>query len=189
MRTFIAIPLSDQIHLSLGQLQSQLKFRFGSSVSWTDPRSIHLTLKFLGEVSEGRIAEISKALDDACRNSCSFEFLSGGLGCYPNIRNPRVIWVGIQADARLKELQKNIENACENLGYAREERPFSPHLTLGRVKTSLTKEQLDFLNLSAEIENQKEKIPILVNQVNLYKSDLQRNGAKYSILETGLLKT
>ncbi len=91
--------------------------------------------------------------------------------------------MGIQADNQLKELQLQLEEACEPFGFAREDRPFSPHLTLGRIKSNLSGNQIDAIKKLIESENQKQKIPIIVNHVNMYKSDLQRSGAKYTILK------
>lgn len=183
MRTFIAIPFPKEIRNLLELLQAQLKTKLGSNVSWTNPESIHLTLKFLGEVPEKQIADISNRLITICRLTSSMEVLCGGLGCFPNSQNPKVIWMGILVDKHMKELHSKLDEACETLGFPKEDRPFSPHLTLGRVKVNLTGEQLEYLNKSIENENRKKKIPVVINQVNLYKSELQRNGAKYTILK------
>ncbi len=110
MRTFIAIPLPQQSIEELGCIQKGLRSKMGTGVSWAAPNSIHLTLKFLGEVKEDQIAGIIRELNILCKSLPAFTIKCSGLGCFPNIRQPRVLWVGIEPDKRLSILQTQIES-------------------------------------------------------------------------------
>jgi 2'-5' RNA ligase len=104
-------------------------------VRWVRPEGIHLTLKFLGDVDREQLPEIERALCSACAPHAPLELRVGALGCFPNARRPRVLWVGVQAPGeRLVHLQRDVERAIIPLGYPADRRGFHPHLTLGRVK-------------------------------------------------------
>jgi 2'-5' RNA ligase len=117
-----------------------------------------------------------------------FTIQVGTLGCFPNPRHPRIIWVGLQAPAGLNALQHNIESAAAKLGYPREERPFSPHLTIGRVRESVTTTELQSLRAALE-DNQVGTLgKMAVKTIELFKSDLKPGGAIYTRLHTALLQ-
>lgn len=182
IRTFIAIPLDQQLLQQIAEISRLLRQSVRGGVSWVQPGSIHLTLKFLGEIEPGKIADAKKALQTAVPQFVQFEMNAGGLGCFPNLNRPRVVWVGLQAPVELSHLQLNIENACAELGFERELRKFSPHLTLGRIKPYVTPE--DIIRLQQAITS----IPALnlgtshASEVVLFKSDLQPTGAVYTPL-------
>lgn len=183
IRSFIAIALSSEIQTKLSQisteLQSQLK---GVPVRWVPVANIHLTLKFLGDVSTANLEMLKTALQGEVTGHNSFEISVGDLGAFPNPRRPRVIWVNIQAPAELFTIQRGIEAQMARLGYPPEERPFHPHLTLGRV--ARTASQMDLQNIFDVFS--KYKIGYIgatrVLSINLYKSDLQAGGAIYTCL-------
>ncbi len=137
MRTFIAIDLPEAILAALGQQQAAFRAACSTcrkeEVRWTRPEGIHLTLKFLGEISEERLREVTEVL----RTLEAFENFSvevKGFGFFPDARRPRVFWAGLEAPPALPQLAERVEAAMEKLGFAREARPFTPHLTLARFK-------------------------------------------------------
>jgi 2'-5' RNA ligase len=139
IRTFIAIELSQDLRDSLIRLQDRLKRQVPErSVRWVRPEGIHLTLKFLGDVPAKRVADISQAVETACRGFSRFTIELAGLGCFPNMRRPRVMWVGVrEPSGTLVRLQEAVEGALVELGFEPEGRSFSPHLTLGRVQRNV----------------------------------------------------
>lgn len=140
LRTFIAIVLPDPIIRQLAQVQRQLERQAPSeSVRWVRPEGIHLTLKFLGDTPVGKLDAIRTALAAVASRASPCTFTVGGLGCFPNPRRPRVIWVGIQtAGGELTALQQAVEAAMKPLGFPPEGREFTPHLTLGRVRDRIS---------------------------------------------------
>lgn len=188
MRTFIAIPLPEELIENIKIIQNSLRIRLNSGVSWTAPNSIHLTLKFLGEAEEKRISDIAGQLQGLCEATPPFTLKCGGLGCFPNSRQPRVIWVGIDPEKQLIDLQAQIEERCAILGFSKEERSFSPHLTLGRKKSDLVRTESEFLQGKIREQSQQNKFLINVDEVLLIKSELRNTGAIYSILYRGGLK-
>ena len=133
IRTFIALELPEELKKSLGRLQSKFMER-ASAVKWVRPESIHLTLKFLGDINADRVAPVERALEKLAAGIEPFFFDVAGIGAFPNCRNPKVIWAGMQADDRLNMFLEELETALADMGFAREERPFAPHLTLGRLR-------------------------------------------------------
>jgi RNA 2',3'-cyclic 3'-phosphodiesterase len=136
IRTFIAIELDDPQKNALAELQSRLKREPGSNaIRWVTPDNIHLTLKFLGNVAAEKQPTLHDAIASACAGSAPFVLRLDGVGAFPNAHRPNVIWVGMEGDVETAtKLAKKIDDACTLLGFPSEERPFSPHLTLGRVK-------------------------------------------------------
>ena len=135
IRAFIAVPLPRSLLDQLAALQHQLGEQASPrSVRWVRAEGIHLTLKFLGDTSTERLPDIKQALAAVARHAPTCTFTVEGLGCFPNPRRPRVVWVGVQEPTGwLEVLQDAIEEAMTHFGYSREKRGFKPHLTLGRV--------------------------------------------------------
>jgi len=184
IRTFIAIELDESVKDGLAKLQERLKGKAPQgSVRWVRLEGIHLTLKFLGDVPADQIEEITRALQKSCQGFAPFSLSCGGLGCFPNLKRPRVMWVGIQEETgTLAKLQKAIEENVAPLGYPAEKRKFSPHLTLGRVQKRAgagDQRRLGELVGASEIGilGQME-----VRSVNLMRSDLRPSGAVYTRL-------
>jgi 2'-5' RNA ligase len=138
IRSFIAINLSpgqltDGISAALASLKSG-----GAAVKWVRAENLHLTIKFLGGVDEGLLlGEIGESLKAAALRRGSFKLTFKGVGCFPDVRRPRVVWVGVDAPDEFFGLHADIEAAMEALGFKREGREFSPHLTLGRVRAEV----------------------------------------------------
>jgi len=182
VRLFIAIPLEEHVKSHLDHLRRDLQGNIPSGISWVRIDSIHLTLKFLGEVDERNIPGLTGALMRVCGQFDGFTLGFQGLGCFPNIRQARVIWAGSARCAPLIALQSAVEEACRDLGFPVEERRFSPHLTLGRIKNALKPADIAYLEEKIRATSTSEIIPMTISEVILFKSELQRDGAKYSVL-------
>lgn len=183
MRAFIAIPLPKECRLMLDQVQRNLR-SYGAEVRWVAVSSIHLTLKFLGEVEEEIIPKLGDLLEKATSSERPFELQLHGLGCFPNLRNPRVIWCGVMGEMEcLTSLQQKVENVCAGLGFAPEERNFHPHLTLGRVNGKRNLQPLvDYIKMDSDLECRFQ-----VDHFNIYRSILKPQGAEYTILKSIVL--
>jgi len=183
MRTFIAIPLPKECRMMLDQLQQSLR-AYKAEVRWSAIPSIHLTLKFLGEVGPDIIPKLSELLEGASKAERRFELRLHGLGCFPNLRNPRVIWCGIIGETEnLLRLQQKVENACAELGFAPEDRAFRPHLTLGRVNGKRNLQPLlDYIKIGSDLE-----CSFQTNQFSIYRSILRPQGAEYAVLKSIVL--
>ena len=167
----------------LDQLQQGLR-TCRAEVRWVAIASIHLTLKFLGEVDPSIIPKLSEALENGSRSEHRFDLRVQGLGCFPNLRNPRVIWCGVNGETDcLARLQKQVEAVCAEFGFASEDRAFQPHLTLGRVNGKRNLQPLlDYIKMGSDLE-----CSIQANQFNIYRSILKPQGAEYSILKSIVL--
>lgn len=184
LRLFIAIPLSESLLRQLAQIQRALEKQVpAGSVRWVNPEGIHLTLKFLGDTPEGRVAAIREALTAVARKAVPCTFTVGDLGCFPNFRRPRVIWVGVQEQSgRLASLQEAVENAMVPLGYPREGRAFSPHLTLGRVRDSIPPRDVARIGEIISATTVGTLGEVLTSSFLLIRSVLKPTGAEYTPL-------
>lgn len=193
IRAFIAISLSDEIHRNLGQVIASLKGRLPSApLRWVPANNIHLTLKFLGDVSVSNQGILFEMLQGEAVRYPSFEISIGNLGVFPSIHRPRVVWAGVEAPQELSALHHGVEAEMSRLGYAPEDRPFSPHLTLGRV--SRNAKPGDYRQISDVLSGCKVGFlgAIRVEQVDVYRSDLHSDGAVYTKLfsaQLGQMKT
>lgn len=141
-RTFIAIDPGKTLQAEVDRLQSRLQGKTGPGVRWTPPAQVHLTLKFLGDVSAEHIDPLAQALKRACAGTGPLELVLDGAGCFPSFKKPSVIWVGLGGDIpALRQLQKRIDGATQEFSGHQENRDFHPHLTIGRVKARLFREQ------------------------------------------------
>jgi 2'-5' RNA ligase len=178
IRTFICIGLPEEIRHRIGVLQERLR-QVEADVSWVKAGSIHLTLKFLGDVPPSKISGICSAVENAIQEQGVFLIEVGGTGCFPSVRNPRVLWVGVGSPSdTLKHLQASIETSLEGVGFAGEPRPFSPHLTLGRVKSQRNARRL----VQALTEEGFAKRSFQASEIIVMRSDLKPTGAVYSPL-------
>ena len=186
IRAFIAVELPSFLKEELGRIESILKASNTAPVKWVDFESIHLTLKFLGNIESSRVGEIIEGIKNACVGISPFELKIKGLGVFPNPAKTRIAWVGlVDATDELSLLQRSIESEMEKLEYERETRKFSPHLTLARVRDQATPDERErFGNLVTATEFISETIT--VNSVSLMKSQLTRQGALYTRL--GLIR-
>lgn len=179
IRSFIAIDLTEETRKALRAVQEHLE-QSRAGVRWVKPSSIHLTLKFLGNIHPEQVDDIAATVAEVVRSEPVLTLRAAGLGGFPSQRKPRVIWVGLEGDVdRLKQIQARLESSLEPLGFAREDRSFHPHLTLGRVKDRRRLQQL--IDIMADLE-----LPTFnsfdADEIILYKSDLRPTGAIYTKL-------
>lgn len=179
IRTFIAIDLAEETKRDLKDLQNTFR-GIATGIRWVKPEGIHLTLKFLGNVEVDFISKIESTLANITQNHSPFWLKPKSCGAFPSIKNIRVLWVGLDGDVeRLKKLYFDIEQALEQLGFPREERDFTPHLTLGRSKNVTRDEKLSrALVKSIDFESS----PFLVEEITLFKSTLTPSGSVYDKL-------
>jgi len=179
LRTFIAVPLPMECARTLAEMQTALR-RFGADVRWTSVPSIHLTLKFLGEIDPAILPGLSGTLREL-PPSAPFTLRLEGMGAFPNLQRPRVIWCGIEGDrTALSRLQEGVEAACVRACFERENRPFQPHLTLGRVQGKRNLQPLlDYTKIAAS-----PKCEFVVDHYRIYRSTLTPQGAIYDVLES-----
>jgi RNA 2',3'-cyclic 3'-phosphodiesterase len=182
LRVFIAIDLPLPIQLGLDQLITQLKSRKMKAVRWVPVKGIHLTLKFLGNVQAGNLPALTDVLNTAAGSFHQFEFQVGKVGVFPNLRKPRVIWVGIQGPQNLFDLQKAIDLSTRPLGYPGEDRPFSPHLTLGRVSQNASNQEISAVTDTFASFQVGTLGVVNVEAITLFRSELLPTGAVYTPL-------
>ena len=184
MRCFIAISLPEELKAKISGIQEKLKAA-GADVSWTRPEGMHLTLKFFGEIEDKRIPKIEKALDAVVDGIPTFTLSVSGMGTFPDMRRPRVIWIGLKEDGgNLLRLQKGVEEDLKKTGFPSEDRRFTPHITLGRIRSNKNTDKL--LRLIEE-EKVEELGSFDVSEVHLIKSELKPAGAEYTELYSIIL--
>jgi len=183
MRVFIAIELSPDLRKRLASLEEQLKSS-EADVKWVEPKNIHLTLKFLGEIDERRLGEVAKIIQETAGKNKRFLIRLAFPGAFPNLNFPRVIWIGIdKGDLETKEIAKILEEEITKVGIPQESRPFSSHITLGRVRSGKNCEKLvkNLANLASKpLEDSPE---FLVTKITLFKSTLSAGGPIYEALQ------
>ena len=183
IRSFIAIELSEEAKEGLARLRKELERGEHKFVKWIDPGSIHLTLKFLGNIPFKRVIEITEAMEGAAQRISPFHLEISGLGAFPSLGQARVFWVGIGGEMdKLSRLQQNIDSALAALGFAKEERSFVPHLTLARIRqeaSPLERRRFGELVGSTIFED---KYHIKVEAIRLMRSQLTPAGAIYTCL-------
>jgi 2'-5' RNA ligase len=179
VRSFLAIELPKPILRKIEEVQGDLRLTH-ADVRWVSPEKIHLTLKFFGNIEESRIDSIFKSIEESVQNTLPFSLKVRGVGAFPQMKNPRVIWMGlVNGSEALISLQKQIEDQLEKIGFQPEDRPFHPHLTLGRMKSSRGKNEL-VRRMEKHKEEEFGDLP--VERVVLFKSDLRPSGPIYTPL-------
>jgi len=194
IRSFIAIELSDEARAALADLQNRFKaVTPAHAVRWAAPESIHLTLHFLGDVAADDVEKITELIQLAALPYPPFDLTVGGLGCFPNTRRPRIIWVGVSGQTELLlNLQQNLGEKLKEIGFTPEARSYAPHLTVGRVKDGLPQRQLTQLGQMLEREQSKvgQLATLPVTKISLMKSELKPAGSVYTRLASvGLNKS
>jgi 2'-5' RNA ligase len=183
LRSFIAIEIPQEIQSaithSIAPMQKSLPKPI---VRWVATENVHLTLKFLGDVSPANLELLAESMKVETRNHETFTMAVGGLGAFPTPRRARVLWIGLDAPAELEALARGIEASAASLGYASESRPFSPHLTIGRVGQHVS--TLDLQRINAALDGMSVGVlgTVLVDAVHIFKSDLLPGGSVYTHL-------
>lgn len=185
IRTFIAIKISRELEAAFDTLIRRMRKNPGP-VRWVSPQSIHLTLKFLGEITAAQVEEVCKGVEKATAGVPPFSLKSGSKGAFPNPKRPRVFWIGLAetGEPHLFDLQKNIEEEMALCGFPGEERVFKPHLTVGRVKDSRGIEAISNIFMDYQFP----EIEFAAGEVLVMKSELTPQGARYSVQKSFPLK-
>jgi 2'-5' RNA ligase len=188
LRAFIAVEIPFEIRDAISRTTAPLQKGIGSTVRWVPAENMHLTLKFLGDVSPSNLEMLSQMLRAEAEMFNCFDLRLSGLGSFPNLKRPRVIFIGIQAPPTLEALQRGIESAARRLGYESEERGFSPHLTIGRVRQNVTATEQQAIRRILEGTRIDSLGTARVDSLHLYKSDLKPTGSVYTRLYSAPLK-
>jgi 2'-5' RNA ligase len=179
MRAFIAIELPSDVKNQIARIQAEL-IRIPAQVSWTKAENVHLTLKFLGEIENRQVQPATQAVRAGCKGVKKFKISLKGVGGFPNLRQPRVIWIGTQTGAEeIISLQAKIDTELDKAGFPREGKKFRPHFTIGRIRVPKSIEKLAQALGSAEF--QSADIDIL--HLTVMKSQLSPGGSIYTALE------
>jgi 2'-5' RNA ligase len=177
IRTFIAFELPGHVTNAIHKIQEILK-SYNFNVRWVRPENIHLTLKFLGNINPADVEIIGNIMGDTAEPYAPFSLKAKGLGVFPGLKRPRVIWIGISGQIELLVgLQQNLEEKLNTIGFSREKRPFKGHLTLGRVKGKIDSHRISVV---LKKYNQFESEAFTARNIVLYKSDLQPTGSFYT---------
>ena len=180
IRSFLALDPPEEILREIGRVQNRLRELIHGDVRWVRPEAIHLTLKFFGDISECDVANISAAAGKAAAEVGPFDLAIGGAGVFPDPHRPRIIWLGMSGEvARLVNFQQGMECALREIGFPQEERPFRPHLPLGRIKTPK-----GMTGLAKALEKGETYTAgrFTASGLGLFKSDLTPRGAIYTRL-------
>jgi len=189
MRTFIAIDLPPLVQQTLMTIQQKLKLRvdaagIGRAVRWTPVKKVHLTVRFLGETSDTQSALLATALTELSATRSDFELALQGLDCFPNIRRPSVIWIGIGGDMMaLDALQAQIEMVARSVGFDPEQRAYSPHLTIARVQRNAnSRSRREVGQVLQSFDQHLSAISFTVDHITHIRSVLKPDGAVYKPL-------
>lgn len=178
IRCFISIELPESLKKSIGNTVDTLK-KSEADVKWVTEENIHITLKFLGRTDEALIIPIKTNLHKKLLHYSAFYIRIADAGCFPNIKHPRVIWIGLKESELLENLYKDIESEMVKLGFTQEKRDFSPHLTIGRVRSQ---KRIPGLIKILDEFSANDFGTIQIKSIFLKKSELNPAGAKYYTL-------
>ena len=184
MRLFVAITLPDAVQRTIFAAARPLH-RLAPEIRWVGPDALHITMKFLGEVSEERVPALHAALQAAAPATAAFTLVLGGIGGFPNLRRPRVLWLGVKNGTGLRRLHAALERELFALGYPLETRPYAPHVTIGRVGPDRSTARL------AQVERAAAEVKydamVDVRSLELMRSRLSPQGARYEVVASAPL--
>jgi RNA 2',3'-cyclic 3'-phosphodiesterase len=179
VRAFIALPLSADVQRGIAVVQTELKDS-QADVKWDTSDKFHITLKFLGDIDVEQAPLIARELEKSIGTSPAFDLTFFKLGAFPDIERPRVIWIGTQESEQVPQLKKHVERICEKFGFAKEDRPFHAHVTLGRVKGSR-----DLGRLTAKLKSITFKpLTARCSEIRIVRSELKPTGSVYTLLNS-----
>lgn len=179
VRCFVAVFLDPSLHREIAAIQKRLS-QSGADIKWVEPGNLHFTLQFLGDVETTRIPGIADALRECVADSNRFELQLDSVGAFPHLQNPRVLWVGVGAGREhLVSLMSTVGEAMKMEGFARDKKGFSPHLTIGRVRSPRNlKALLAKLNSDISVRGKME-----VAKIQFTSSELTTRGPVYSPID------
>jgi 2'-5' RNA ligase len=184
MRIFIALNLPKKERQRIRRASASLH-EAAMPVRWIDPDKYHLTLKFLGEVRQDRIPAVQDVMQRVAEATASFDIELAGFGAFPTVRNPRVVWLGVEASAELRCLKQDLEWGLADEGFEAETRAFHPHLTLGRADPGGGAGR--FRGLDEVMAGLEFTGHASIRTLDLMRSHLSREGARYSVLSSAKL--
>ena len=185
MRIFLAINPPAEVRRRVWDAATPLR-EIAPDIAWIPEPKIHLTLKFIGETDEERIAPLSDAMKEVARTHAAPAVQLATVGAFPNFRRPRVIWMGIEPEPRLELLHHDVELACDKLGHELEGRPYRPHLTLARVRRPLGAELLKPLRLAAKRIRFSDEF--FARTLDVMQSVPSPDGSKYTVVSTAPMR-
>lgn len=184
VRAFIAIELKFETIAFIQKFQDELK-SYGLKAKWITPKNIHLTLKFLGDINSEDVKKAGDALISATGENPAILLRAKGIGVFPGIKRPRILWAGITGQTKkLLNLQKILDDKLQNFGFPKEKRPFKGHLTIARIKKKIDAKRL--IGAMKEFSG-FESNPFMVDEVVLFQSELKPSGAVYTKLLSAAL--
>jgi len=188
IRSFVAIELPRNVKKGLEQIECTVRQGVHTGIKWVNPEGIHITLKFLGNISGVQIMEIERALEETAWEISSFHLEIAGLGAFPNLNQPRIVWVAINGEvAKLCMLQQKIDSILVGNGFSSERRPFVPHLTLARLKDSISAVEKREIGMYIRTLNIETGYSFDAKTISLMRSQLTPAGAIYTCLFTAKL--
>jgi 2'-5' RNA ligase len=180
IRTFIAVDIPQSVKMELDKLISELRLQ-APDIRWVRAANLHITLRFLGEIPRDSIPAVAAEIKKNLKGLAGFEAALADIGGFPNLLRPRVIWVGSDTGTEaLQNLAGVVEKSCNDAGFGKADKPFSSHLTIGRVKFPRSFDKLASVIEAASFES----APFRVDEVVIFKSDLLPAGPRYTRLET-----
>lgn len=183
LRVFIAIELPQPLQAAIEKQIVRLRQTLGDEiVRWVPTQNMHLTLKFIGNIASSHLDFLKQLLTRTAESHPQFDLQIGGIGSFPNSKRPRILWAGIHTPADLASMQRNIEAGASRLGYEKEERPFSPHLTIARVRQNIEPADLQKIRYAVDGIQIGNIGSARIDSIHLYKSELQASGSIYTKL-------
>ena len=181
IRAFIAFPIPDEVREKLGGAQKAISKNI-PNLRPVKPQGIHLTLSFLGDITQGQVYQVSQVMQQVCDKHKPMEFICRGFGGFPDLKSPRVLWAGLQGDiAPLQSFHRELVTELAKLGFPMEERPFTPHLTLFRIKGK--QKQLGTIRKRMDVASRENVGIVPCDTLVLFRTDLKPDGAVYSKLK------
>ncbi|HEX9615223.1 MAG TPA: RNA 2',3'-cyclic phosphodiesterase [Bacteroidota bacterium] len=179
IRCFLALPTSDEVQTAITSLIASYQ-SVPSDVKWQDASKLHITLKFLGSVEIEAVKEISVHLEDRARYHSAFDIVYEGTGGFPSQHRPTTLWVGTRSSDAMTRLHRDVEDVVRNFGFTPDERPFRPHITIGRVKGN---RNLD--RLTAKVKSVTfEPVTARCAEILVMRSDLQSDTSRYTVIQS-----
>jgi 2'-5' RNA ligase len=179
IRSFIAFCFPENIIFRIKKLQEEMQ-KYKLKIRWVEPKNIHLTLKFLGNISHESIEKAGRVINETAGEQKPVSLIAKGIGVFPGIKHPRIIWVGVgRGTDRLIELQKNLDKKLVKAGFSKDKKPFTSHITIGRVNGKNVPENL--MNAMAALKG-FESEEFIADHIDMYKSDLKHGGPVYTRL-------